>query len=230
MTQYYYDFDLQVMHPMMLRSFAPFFVPGNLLELGSYQGDFTMRLMHLFSDITCVDMSAEAMESAREKLGGSVTSVNSPLETAELPRKYDNILLVHVLEHLDDPVFILKRIRDEWLADDGRLFVACPNANAPSRQIAVEMGLLPKVTAVMEGEAKHGHKRTYTLDTLEQDIRSAGLKTIHCSGIFFKALANFQWDRLLGTDIITPEYLEGCYRLGMQYPELCSTIFWVCKK
>jgi len=230
MTQYYYDFDLHVMHPFMLRAFTPFFRPGSLLELGSYQGDFTMRLLHLFSDITCVDMSAEALSVARDRLGSSITFINSPLETADLPRKYENILLVHVLEHIDDPVFILKRIRDEWLADGGRLIVACPNAMAPSRQIAFEMGLLPDVTAVMEGEANHGHRRTYTLNTLEMDIFSAGLKTIHCSGVFFKALANFQWDRLLGTDIISPEYLEGCYRLGMQYPELCSTIFWVCKK
>ena len=46
----------------------------------------------------------------------------------------------------------------------------------------------------------------------------AGLNVVHRSGIFFKALANFQWDRLLATDIISPEYLEGCYQLGHVYP------------
>ena len=50
------------------------------------------------------------------------------------------------------------------------------------------------------------------------------------SGTFFKALANFQWDKLLKTDIISQEYLEGCYKLGQQYPDLCSSIFLMCEK
>ena len=60
--------------------------------------------------------------------------------------------------------------------------------------------------------------------------KEAGLNVIHRSGIFFKALANFQWDRLLKTDIITEEYLEGCYDLGQHYPDLCSSIFLMCEK
>ncbi|HNN71945.1 MAG TPA: hypothetical protein PKG89_11920, partial [Ferruginibacter sp.] len=79
-------------------------------------------------------------------------------------------------------------------------------------------------------EAAHGHRITYTLDTLERDARAAGLKVIHRSGIFFKALANFQWDRLLNTDIISDAYLEGCYDLGQVYPDLCSSIFLLCEK
>ena len=42
------------------------------------------------------------------------------------------------------------------------------------------------------------------------------------SGIFFKALANFQWDRLLTTDIISQAYLDGCYEVGHVYPDLCA--------
>ena len=32
------------------------------------------------------------------------------------------------------------------------------------------------------------------------------------------------------TDIISKEYLEGCYQLGQQYPDLCSSIFLMCEK
>ena len=80
------------------------------------------------------------------------------------------------------------------------------------------MGLITHNTAITDAEAKHGHRCTYTLDTLERDAVAAGLQVIHRSGIFFKALANFQWDRLLQTDIISREYLEGCFKLGMQVP------------
>jgi 2-polyprenyl-3-methyl-5-hydroxy-6-metoxy-1,4-benzoquinol methylase len=227
---YSYGFDLDVMHPYMLRTFEPFFRPGSLLELGSFQGEFTKRFLEHFEDITCVEASDEAIAKARSKLGDKVGYINSTFETVRLPKRYDNIVLTHVLEHLDDPVLVLKRINKEWLAEGGHFFLVCPNGNAPSRQIAVKMGLISHNSAVTPAELEHGHRRTYTLDTLERDVVTAGLKVVHRSGIFFKALANFQWDRLLQTDIISKEYLEGCYKLGQQYPDLCSSIFLMCER
>ncbi|MEO3693288.1 class I SAM-dependent methyltransferase [Roseateles paludis] len=227
--QYAYGFDFDVMHPLMVRSFAPFFRPGSMLELGSFKGDFTRRLAEHFSDITCVEASDQAMQEAKQRLGDKFQGVNALFEQVQLPRRYDNIVMTHVLEHLDDPIAVLSRVNREWLVPGGRFFLACPNANAPSRQIAVKMGLIDHNAAVTPAEAEHGHRCTYALDTLERDATRAGLKVLHRSGIFFKALANFQWDRLLKTDIITPAYLEGCYQLGQQYPDLCSTVFLVCE-
>lgn len=227
---YTYNFDLDVMHPFMLKSFVPFFRKGNLLELGSFKGAFTKRFLPHFDDITCVEASDEAIVEAKKELDGKVTFIQGLFETVDLPKKYDNIVLTHTMEHLDDPVGVLKRINDEWLSDTGRLFLVSPNANAPSRQIAVKMGLISHNTAVTPAEKEHGHRITYTLDTFERDAIAAGLNIVHRSGIFFKALANFQWDKLLKTDIISPEYLEGCYKLGQLYPDLCSSIFLVCEK
>jgi 2-polyprenyl-3-methyl-5-hydroxy-6-metoxy-1,4-benzoquinol methylase len=228
--KYVYSFDYDVMHPFMIKSFKPFFKDGNFLELGSHKGIFTKLFLSHFNDITCVEVSDEAIEIAKGELGNKVKFINSLFETVTLPTKYDNIVLTHVLEHIDDPVAILKRINDEWLSDTGRFFLVCPNANAPSRQIAVKMGLISHNAAVTPAEAEHGHNITYTFDTLERDARAAGLNVVYRSGIFFKALANFQWDRLLQTDIISQEYLEGCYQLGQQYPDLCSSIFLMCEK
>jgi 2-polyprenyl-3-methyl-5-hydroxy-6-metoxy-1,4-benzoquinol methylase len=228
--QYAYSFDFDVMHPYMIRSFEPFFRPGSLLELGSYKGNFTERFVPYFDDITCVEASSLAIEEARQRLGNEIHFVHSTFETAHLPGRYDNIVLTHVLEHLEDPIGLLRRVNDEWIADAGRLFLVCPNANAPSRQIAVKMGLISHNTAVTPAEREHGHRRTYTLDRLERDAGEAGLKVAHRSGIFFKALANFQWDRLLKTDIVSKEYLDGCYQLGQIYPDLCSSIFLMCER
>lgn len=228
--QYAYGFDFDVMHPYMIRSFQPFFRPGSLLELGSFKGDFTRRFRQHFEDITCVEASGDALRTARARLGDEIEFVHSLFETVELPRRYDNIVLTHVLEHLDDPVSVLRRVNEEWLAEGGRFFLVCPNANAPSRQIAVKMGLISHNAAVTPAEDEHGHRITYSLDTLERDATAAGLRVIHRSGIFFKALANFQWDRLLQTDIISKEYLEGCYQIGQIYPDLCSSIFLLCER
>jgi len=229
-SKYAYNFDLDVMHPLMLRSFLPLFRRGNCLELGSFKGDFTRRLIPFFDSLTCVEASEQAIESARERLGDKVEFVNGRFETATLTKTYDNIILTHVLEHIDDPVGLLARINREWLSSDGRLFLVCPNANAPSRQIAVAMGLITHNAAVTPEEAAHGHRCTYSLDTLERDAVAAGLQVTFRAGIFFKALANFQWDMLLKTDIVSKGYLEGCYKLGQRYPDLCSSIFLMCEK
>lgn len=228
--KYTYGFDLDVMHPNMIKSFEPFFRKGNFLELGSFQGNFTKRFLPYFDDITCVEASDDAITVAKSMIGDKVKYVHGMFEDITLPTKYNNIVLTHVLEHITDPVAVLKKINNEWLSDTGRFFLVCPNANAPSRQIAVKMGLISHNSAVTPAEKEHGHQVTYTLDTLERDARLAGFNVIHRSGIFFKALANYQWDQLLNTDIISKEYLDGCYELGQQYPDLCSSIFLMCEK
>ena len=91
------------------------------------------------------------------------------------------------------------------------------------------MGLIAHNSAVTAAEREHGHRCTYSLDTLERDAVAGGLSVLCRSGVFFKALANFQWDQLLGTDIISNKYLEGCYQLGQQYPDLCSSIYLICE-
>lgn len=227
---YVHDFDLDVMHPYMIRAFEPFFRPGRMLELGCHEGAFTRRLQPLFDDITCVEASAEALARAREVLGDGIELLHATFEQVALPARYDNILMTHVLEHVIDPVAVLRRVNAEWLAPGGRFFLACPNANAASRQIAVKMGLIAHNAAVTDAELRHGHHRTYSLATLEQDAVAAGLKVVHRSGIFFKALANFQWDRLLRTDIVSRDYLDGCFALGLDYPDLCASIVLVCER
>jgi 2-polyprenyl-3-methyl-5-hydroxy-6-metoxy-1,4-benzoquinol methylase len=226
--KYGYSFDFDVMHKYMLKSFEPFFYGGKALELGSFKGDFTWRLFPHFEDITCVEASTDALEIAKSKYSDkNITYKQGIFENIELNEKYDAIFLTHTLEHLDDPIFVLHRIKN-WLTDNGKLYLVVPNANAPSRQIAVKMGLISHNSAVTPAEKEHGHRITYTLDTLERDAKKAGLNVVFRTGIFFKALANFQWDRLLQTDIISEAYLDGCYALGQQYPDLCSSIFLLC--
>jgi len=238
-SKYHYAFDFDVMHPFMIKACSSFFRNGNVLELGSHKGKFTERLLPFFNDITCIEASSDAVEEAKKKVKDWSTHpgphkdiyvYNDLFENVSLPNKYDNIIMTHVLEHLDNPILVLKRINDEWLSEDGRFFLICPNGNAASRQIAVKMGKIKNNNEVTESEKSHGHTITYTLDTLERDARAGGLKIINRTGIFFKALSNFQWDKLLETDIVSKEYLEGCYELGQQYPDLCSSIMLVCEK
>src|SRR4051812_46789677 len=97
--KYVYGFDFDVMHPLMIRSFEPFFRPGNVLELGSFKGDFTDRLLPHFSDVTCVEASGEAMEEHRARHGDRVRLVPSPLHGASLAGGHGHVRLPHRLQH-----------------------------------------------------------------------------------------------------------------------------------
>ena len=142
--------------------------------------------------------------------------------------KYDAIFLLHTLEHLEDPIKILQKTKLA-LKENGHLFLVVPNANAASRQIAVGMGIISHNAAVTDGEYEHGHRITYSFDTLERDVTKAGLKAVYKSGIFFKPFANFQFDNIIKNKIIDKNYLDGCFNLGFKYPDLSASIFFLCK-
>ena len=225
---YAYRFDT-VLRQYIMRTLAPFFPGGAALEMGCYTGEMTELIAERYSDLTVMDASAELVAAARARVGGRATFLHGPFETIEPGRRYDAIFLIHTLEHLDDPVAVLRRVHG-WLTDRGRLFVAVPNAQAASRQIAVHMGLIRANDAVTDEERGHGHRTTYRMDTLRRDVLDAGLRPVHGGGVFFKPLANFQFDRLMGGDTISDGYLEGCYQLGFQYPELCASIWLACER
>ncbi len=226
--KYFYDFDA-ILRRYMMRTFEPFVVPGKSLELGCYKGDFTEILAAHLADLTVVEASDELIAHTRERLREKPRFIHSTFEAFEPAEAYDSIFLVHTLEHLDHPVDVLKSING-WLSERGRLFLAVPNANAASRQIAVKMGLISHNAAVTESEQTHGHRCTYALDTLERDARAAGLRVVQRGGVVFKPLANFQFDRALAEGTIDEAYIEGCYQLGMAYPDLCASVYLICEK
>jgi 2-polyprenyl-3-methyl-5-hydroxy-6-metoxy-1,4-benzoquinol methylase len=226
--QYAYKFDT-LLRRYIMRALDPFLPPGRALEMGCYTGDMTELIAERYPDLTVIEASGELVAAASARLGRRATFVHGRFETVGLSDRYDAVFLVHTLEHLDDPVGVLRRVND-WLTDAGRLIVVVPNANAASRQIAVQMGLIRFNDAVTDGERAHGHRKTYRLDTLQREVLDAGLRIVHSGGVFFKPLANYQFDRLIGGDVISDDYLEGCYRLGMQYPDLCASIWVVCQR
>jgi 2-polyprenyl-3-methyl-5-hydroxy-6-metoxy-1,4-benzoquinol methylase len=224
--KYAYQFDYEVMHPLMLRKLIEHRNEGKVLEIGSYYGIFTERILEHYSDLTCVEVSTEAFQVLKKRIGNRATLHNAAIEEIKKLDKYDIIIVTHVLEHVDNPIEILELL-GKFLTKTGIIYVVVPSATAASRQIAVEMGLITHLTAVTEAERQHGHQRTYTLDTLKRDARGAGLLPISTGGIFFKGLANFQFDQAMSAGIVSEAYFEACYSLGDKYPELCASLFLV---
>ena len=226
--KYAYGFD-EVVRRYMMRSLSPYFRDGPALEVGCFDGASTVALAEVFADLTVVEASAELIARAAANVPDRVRFVHGLVEAAALSPRYQAIFLVHTLEHIDPPGPALTALRAA-LAPGGRFFCVVPNAQAASRQIAVQMGLISHHEAVTEAERAHGHRCTYSMDTLERDLRDAGFSVLSRGGVMFKPLANFQFDRALEVGVIDEAYLDGCYALGMKYPELCASIYAVCER
>ncbi|MFJ7813130.1 MULTISPECIES: bifunctional 2-polyprenyl-6-hydroxyphenol methylase/3-demethylubiquinol 3-O-methyltransferase UbiG [Pseudomonas] len=224
---YFYDFDARL-RGYMLDTFSPWLVNGPALEMGCFEGAFTALFAKRFPDLTVIEAASDLIEVTRKRVDAPIQFICSTFEQAQVEPRYSNIFLIHTLEHLDDRRGVLERVRG-WLAPGGRLFIAVPNANAPSRQIAVKMGLIEHNSAVTEGERLHGHRVTYSLDTLEQEVRGAGWTVRQRGGVFFKPLANFQLDKALQSQLIDDRFMDACQALGMVYPDLCASVYVVCE-
>jgi 2-polyprenyl-3-methyl-5-hydroxy-6-metoxy-1,4-benzoquinol methylase len=228
--KYAYNFDF-LMHKWILDKFSShFYSYDNCIEFGCYKGDFTKLLAGKFKHVHAVEGSSLLYDELKNNLNQftNVQISNCMFEDFEIRNHYDSAFLIHTLEHLDNAPLILSKIQ-KVLTHNGKLFVVVPNANALSRQIAVNFGLISSNQSVTDGESKHGHRVTYSLDTLTSTLKESGLSILDRGGIFVKGLANFQLDQAYANGIIDDNYLQGCLNLADIYPDLCSSIYAVVK-
>ncbi|WP_323018065.1 class I SAM-dependent methyltransferase [Castellaniella sp.] len=100
----------------------------NILEMGPAEGVMTERLATLGLKMTLVEGSARFCEDLADGFPDA-TIEHTLFEEFDPSDRFDNIVLGHVLEHVQDPVDILARAR-RWLTPGGRIFGAVPNARS----------------------------------------------------------------------------------------------------
>ncbi len=208
-----------------LQSLRPYFVGSSCLELGSADGQMTRMLLDVFHRVTSVDGSPSFCEHLRNALGDFPGfSVECALFEEYNPSSvFDTVLATHVLEHLEDPVRVLERVK-EWVSQDGVFLVLVPNALSFHRLVAVKMGLLTTPDELNNLDFRLGHRRVYTLDLLFKHLNSAGW-TVHATGgMFFKPLTNQQIESWF-----TEQMMDGFYELGKDFPEYAAEVYAVCQ-
>jgi len=193
---------------------------GDILEMGPAEGVMTELLHKLENPLTLVEGSSLFCQQLREKYP-DVEVIHSLFEDFATEKRYQTIILGHVLEHVDDPVFILQHIK-QFLKKDGVILAAVPNANSIHRQAAVLMELIPDVKAFSELDKHHGHQRVYTIDELKNDFSSAGLTIKQLGGYWLKPVSNSQMENTW-----TVEMVAAFMKLGESYPEIAGEIYIV---
>ena len=214
------------MRTFMMRTLEPYFREGPCLQVGCAHGEQTGLLLNRFNDLTVIEPTFEFLNHTRGKYSDRATFVQALIEDYETDQRFETIVFSHVLEHVIDPIGVISKL-GRLLTPTGRLYVIVPNAEAPSRRIAVKMGILSHLEALSADDIAAGHRRVYRQDTLSRDVLGAQLSIIATGGIMFKPLANFQFNALMGGDIINDAFIEGCYQLGQESPASCASIYVV---
>ena len=214
------DFDKRLVR-FRYETIKPKLTGKNGLELGSAEGQMTQFLIQDFEKLTIVEGSSELLSQIPD--WDNLIKVNALFEEFLPQQLFDSIIMEHVLEHVDDPLALLARVKT-WLAPNGKLFLGVPNGNSIHRLVAVKMGMLDHQCQLNARDYALGHRRVYTPQALKSSVEQSGLKVIEIGGVFFKPLSNGQIQ-----ETWSEEMIQGFYELGKDFPELAAEIYAVCQ-
>jgi 2-polyprenyl-3-methyl-5-hydroxy-6-metoxy-1,4-benzoquinol methylase len=216
------------MRRLIVRTFAPYLRRGRGLELGCSDGFMTEMLAARLEHLDVVDGSKKFLSGARKRNLSNVRFIHSLFEEFTTEARYDYVFASYILEHVFDPVAVMK-MACSVLKRDGLLMIVVPNARALSRQLALHMGLLQDLKELTPNDHHHGHRRVYDRVSLNCDIAAAGFENVSQGGIMLKILADFQLDELIGKGMLKEPHIDGLYSLGLEYPDLCGSLFSICR-
>lgn len=213
----------------------------SLLDMPCGDGMLTAMMAARFRRVVGADASAPHLARARERLPG-VEFHHDLIEDLQLNERFDTITMLNVLEHVADPVGVLKKAAS-LLSDDGVLLVHVPNAKAVNRKIAVLMGTLESCEELSPFDINIvGHRRSYDLAGLCADVKASGLQIVATGGVFYKMLSTPQMDWFLRNGLWheggfgwgrvgaqprdwKADFCRACYEFGKQHPEDCNVIY-----
>lgn len=146
--------------------------------------------------------------------------VHSLFEDYAPPASVDAIELGFVLEHVDDPLSVLRRYAG-FLKPGGVAVIVVPNARSLHRLLGHVAGLLPDMYRLSEHDRALGHKRYFDLASLTALVQEAGLRPARSEGVFLKCLTTAQLRSLK----LPPEMMRAFCSVGTELPAISNAIY-----
>lgn len=216
-----YDFDNRILlnwYPQRIIGFAN--DAGSILELGLGHGYTTDIFSKYFNRHVVIEGSEAVIDNFKKKYPYCQSEIiETYFEKFETGEKFDVIVLGFILEHVDDPIYILKYF-EKFLSPEGKMFVSVPNAEVLNRRLGYLSGMLPNIQSLSENDLILGHKRYYTVKTLTADISSAGYEVVRVEGIYLKP---FTTKQIISLEL-SQSIIDALCLIGIEYPELSCGI------
>lgn len=139
---------------------------GRALDVGSSTGFLLSLLKDRGWEVLGVEPSGTSYKSSVAK---DIPTLNTTFEMSRLPESgFDLIVFNHVLEHMDDPISILKKAK-KLLKKDGIIFIDVPNFGGISAKVR---GPLWKYILPEE------HKWHFTHSSLSKILEKVGFEVV----------------------------------------------------
>jgi 2-polyprenyl-3-methyl-5-hydroxy-6-metoxy-1,4-benzoquinol methylase len=190
------------------------------LEVGCGNGYSTFLLIDLFKDFEVLEPSAKNIELMQKRVQRKVVVHAKFVSEMSPEKKYDYIIYLNVIEHVEYPVKELALLKN-MLKKDGIIFISAPNCMSLNRRAGYEMGLLEDYSTMAPKDYAVGHRRLYTVDMMKKHIEKAGLRVVALKGVYLKPLAERQMIEL------GEECIQAFHKLGEELPQYCANIFAV---
>jgi len=142
------------------------------LEIGGGHGLYTKTALALLppgTRIDLVDISASSLKLARQMIqSDAVTFTLRDLFEYESPVRYDLISIAEVIEHVEDPIAMMRRV-GALLAPDGTVFATTP-INAPMIDHIYLFRTVDEIRALL---ARAGFVVVREITVLSEDVPAA---------------------------------------------------------
>jgi|688.fasta_scaffold142409_4 2-polyprenyl-3-methyl-5-hydroxy-6-metoxy-1,4-benzoquinol methylase len=174
--------------------------------------------------ITLVEGASSLVTIAQLNASERIKVEHAFFEDFTSPESFDVIIASHVLEHVEDPVALLKHL-GKLLSKNGIIIGIVPNRESIHRRLAVILGIQPHLDSLSDRDHLVGHRRVYSLETLSSDFQMSGWKVLEVRGFFLKPFANSQ---LLHLDL---KVIDSLLKISDDLPvEMCANIAFVCQR
>lgn len=200
----------------------------DVLEVGCGNGYASVLFRDYFKSYDVVEPVEDNIKLLNKRLLDNNESVSINItkclfEELNTEKRYDYILLLNILEHVENPTHFLIKSR-ELLKPKGRIAISVPNFMSLNRRAGNIMGVLEDMEKMAPKDYRVGHRRLYSTDLIIEQSRLAELEVEILSGIFLKPLSEQQMMEL-GMEVV-----RAFYKLGEDIPEYCSTIFAILRE
>ena len=154
-----------------------------ILDLGWGSG-IVAKALHAAGRSVLVVEGSKANCAAAQAAG--IPVVRALFENYTPAPDFDCVIASFVLEHVADPIALLKRCA-EWAP---RLIVVIGNAESWHRRLAVAMGLQPRLDTLSARDEAVGHYAVFDRRSMAGLLTDSGWRIMNMRGLMLKTLPN----------------------------------------
>jgi ubiquinone/menaquinone biosynthesis C-methylase UbiE len=195
---------------------------GQYLEIGAGDGGTILALIEKYDGLVATDLSEVRVRQMQLLFQGNprVQVLQNNVEVDGLPfadDTFETAAMVDVIEHVVDPIGVLKEIR-RVLRTKGRLIVLTPNIAKWTRRLKLLAGYFPSTASLQEGLVDRD-KKTLT------DLHDEG----HLHYFTFRSLTRLAIERAGFARVETAGYGKSSCLCRM-WPEMFSDVCLILQK